>query len=483
MKKITAMLLVLLIIMASVSAYAAEHAQDAMELTPNAKAEVVYGDLTGDGKVELADVRIALRGVLRLIKLDEGQYAAIDVDGEEGVGLRDVRYILRYALNLINTFPVQKPPAPTNSRVLVAYFSATNTTEKLAQYVADGLQADVYEIIPEIPYTNADLNYGDPSSRTSMEKNDANARPAISGSIANMEQYDIIFLGYPIWFGQAPKIISTFLESYDFTGKTIVPFCTSGSSPIGSSAVNIHNLAGSAKWLEGRRFGGNSSRSEVIEWVNGLELGLNGMPSEPAATVQPSQPVQTPTLSPSTTSPKPSEAVQTKTPSPSTTSPKPSEDVQTQSPSSSTASPKPSEDVQTQPPSPSTTSPKPNDEKEEADYMLNIQIGEHLLTATLEQNSSTDALTKMLSNGPVTIHMQDYANMEKVGDLPESLPRNDEHINTEAGDLILYQGISFVIYYDTNSWSLTRLGKINAITQQELKDILGDGNVTIVLSI
>lgn len=193
--------------------------------------------------------------------------------------------------------------------------------------------------------------------------------------------------------------------------------------------MDIHNLAGSAKWLEGRRFGGNSSRSEVMEWVNGLELGLNGMPSEPAATIQPSEPVNTQT------------------------------------------------------PSPSAASPKPNDEKEESDKMLNIQIGEHLLTATLEQNSSTEALLKMLSNGPVTIHMQDYANMEKVGDLPESLPRNDEQINTEAGDLILYQGKTFSIYYDTNSWSLTRLGKINNITQQELKDILGDGNVTIVLSI
>ncbi len=124
-----------------------------------------------------------------------------------------------------------------------------------------------------------------------------------------------------------------------------------------------------------------------------------------------------------------------------------------------------------------------SDEKEELEYMMNIQIGERLLTATLEQNSSAEALLELLSDGPVTIDMSDYANMEKVGTLPESLPRNDESIHTDACDLILYQGNSFVIYYDTNSWSLTRLGKIDNITKSELKDILGTGDVTVVLSL
>lgn len=123
------------------------------------------------------------------------------------------------------------------------------------------------------------------------------------------------------------------------------------------------------------------------------------------------------------------------------------------------------------------------EQEEENDMKMNIQIGENLLTATLVENSSTEALLKMLSEGPVTVSMNDYANMEKVGALPESLPRNDEQISTEAGDLILYQGNSFVIYYDTNSWSLTRLGKVDNVTQQELKDILGDGSVTAVLSL
>lgn len=131
----------------------------------------------------------------------------------------------------------------------------------------------------------------------------------------------------------------------------------------------------------------------------------------------------------------------------------------------------------------STFESQQNKDKEEKEAMINIEIGEHLLTATLVQNSSTKALLEMLSEGPVTINMNDYANMEKVGSLPESLPRNDERISTDAGDLILYQGNSFVIYYDTNSWSLTRLGRINDVTKQELKEILGSGSVTAVMSL
>lgn len=130
-----------------------------------------------------------------------------------------------------------------------------------------------------------------------------------------------------------------------------------------------------------------------------------------------------------------------------------------------------------------STEPQTNKNQEEKEMVMNIQIGEHVLTATLVQNSSTEALVEMLSEGPVTIDMNDYANMEKVGLLPANLPRNDKQISTAAGDLILYQGNSFVIYYDTNAWSLTRLGKIENVTQQELKEILGSGSVTAVLSL
>lgn len=163
----------------------------------------------------------------------------------------------------------------SGKKILIAYFSATNNTEGIANHLKEILDADLYEIVPETPYTSADLNYGDPSSRTSREQNDNAARPAISGNVENMEQYDVIFLGYPIWWGQAPKIISTFLESYDLSGKTIVPFCTSGSSGIGSSATNLHSLASGAAWLDGQRFGGGAYQSTVESWVNGLGLTLN----------------------------------------------------------------------------------------------------------------------------------------------------------------------------------------------------------------
>lgn len=157
-----------------------------------------------------------------------------------------------------------------SAKILVAYFSATNTTRPLAGYIADGLGTDLFEIVPETPYTSADLNYGNSSSRTSIEMNDPDSRPAISGTVEDMGQYDVVFLGYPIWWGEAPRIISTFLESYDFSGKTIIPFCTSGSSGIGSSAENLHPLAGGAAWLDGRRFSGGTGRDAMIEWANGM---------------------------------------------------------------------------------------------------------------------------------------------------------------------------------------------------------------------
>jgi len=172
------------------------------------------------------------------------------------------------------TTPTEPDTTPSEGgRILIAYFSATNNTESIANHLDAILDADIYEITPETPYTSADLDYNT-DCRANREQNDASARPAISGSVDNMEQYDVIFLGYPIWWGQAPKIIYTFLESYDLGGKTIVPFCTSGSSGIGSSATNLHSLASGATWLDGQRFSGGASQSTVETWVNGLGLTL-----------------------------------------------------------------------------------------------------------------------------------------------------------------------------------------------------------------
>lgn len=158
------------------------------------------------------------------------------------------------------------------TKVLVTYFSATNTTQGIAEHIANGLNGDIYEIVPEEPYTDADLNYNDNNSRTTIEMNDPDARPAITGSVEDMEQYDIVFIGYPIWWGEAPRIVSTFVESYDFSGKTIVPFCTSGGSGVGSSATNLEQLTDGADWLPGKRLNGSDSQDTVMVWVNGLGL-------------------------------------------------------------------------------------------------------------------------------------------------------------------------------------------------------------------
>jgi len=165
-------------------------------------------------------------------------------------------------------------PVPSQKKVLVAYFSCTNTTEGVAQTLksALGVDATLYEITPQEPYTNEDLAYSNNNCRANREQNDSTARPQISGSVSNMQDYDIVFLGYPIWWGKAPKIINTFLESYNFSGKTIVPFCTSGGS--GYNDSTIRSSASGATWISGRRFSGNASQSDLAAWVNGLNLDL-----------------------------------------------------------------------------------------------------------------------------------------------------------------------------------------------------------------
>lgn len=157
--------------------------------------------------------------------------------------------------------------ADVSSKTLVVYFSCTGTTKPLAEYAAEITGADLYEIVAEDPYTEADLAYYT-NGRADQEQNDPDARPAISGGVENMDEYDTIILGYPIWHGQAPRIISTFLESYDFSGKTIIPFCTSHSSGIGSSADDLHILCSdSAVWLDGRRFEAGTSKEIIEEWI------------------------------------------------------------------------------------------------------------------------------------------------------------------------------------------------------------------------
>ena len=170
--------------------------------------------------------------------------------------------------------PTPDPTPEEGTDVLVAYFSATGNTENIAEHLVSILDADLYEIVPQVPYTSEDLNYSNSDCRANQEQNAPTARPAISGSVENMEDYEVIFLGYPIWWGDAPKIISTFLETYDFDGKTIVPFCTSGSSSIGGSVSDLEALTDGATWLEGQRFSGSASQETVSQWVDSLDLDL-----------------------------------------------------------------------------------------------------------------------------------------------------------------------------------------------------------------
>ena len=154
-------------------------------------------------------------------------------------------------------------------KILVAYFSATGTTKGVAEHIANGLNADIYEIVPEEAYTDADLDYNDNNSRTTIEMNDPDARPAISGSVENMEQYDIIFVGV-IWWYVAPTIINTFLESYDFSGKTIVPFATSGGSGMGSTNEKLAPSCPGAILMKGKMLNGLLSQEELKAWVKSL---------------------------------------------------------------------------------------------------------------------------------------------------------------------------------------------------------------------
>ena len=162
----------------------------------------------------------------------------------------------------------------TEGSVLVAYFSATGNTEGIAQHLQNILDADLYEIVPEMPYTDEDLNYNNDSCRANQEQNDSAARPGITGTLENPEDYDVVFLGYPIWWGQAPKVMYTFLENCDFGDAAIVPFCTSGSSGIGSSADGLQELTANAQWLDGQRFSGGASQDEVAQWVDSLGLNI-----------------------------------------------------------------------------------------------------------------------------------------------------------------------------------------------------------------
>lgn len=159
-----------------------------------------------------------------------------------------------------------------NTKILVVCFSATGNTKAVAEKVVEVTGADYFEIVPEEPYSEDDLNYSDDSCRANLEQQDENARPTISGSIENMDQYEVLLIGHPIWWGMEPRIIDTFMESYDFSGKTLANFCTSGGSGISTSTDNLKELSPNANWLDGRRFSGDVNMDEIQEWIDSLDM-------------------------------------------------------------------------------------------------------------------------------------------------------------------------------------------------------------------
>jgi len=155
-----------------------------------------------------------------------------------------------------------------NDKVLVAYFSATGNTKSVAEQLASAINADLFEIVPEQAYTSDDLNWHNDQSRSSIEMGDKTSRPAIASKIDDISQYKIVFVGSPIWWGREPSIMDTFIESYDFAGKTVIPFVTSGSSDIGNYGANLQSLAPDAKVLTGKRFPNDVTAEELKTWAD-----------------------------------------------------------------------------------------------------------------------------------------------------------------------------------------------------------------------
>lgn len=155
------------------------------------------------------------------------------------------------------------------SKKLVAFFSCTGTTKMVAENLSKAIGGDLFEIVPTKLYTNTDLNWTDKTSRSSLEMNDKNSRPEIATKVNNMEDYDTIFIGFPIWWYVAPRIINTFLESYVFSGKKIIVFYTSGGSGLGNTVADLgKSISSDTEIIEGKRFGVNTSMEELKEWAN-----------------------------------------------------------------------------------------------------------------------------------------------------------------------------------------------------------------------
>lgn len=170
-----------------------------------------------------------------------------------------------------NAAPQQESSEGAGDAVVV-YFSATGNTEHIAGLIAEATGADTFRIEPQEPYTEADLAYSDAGSRVSQERESGETVPLVSTEVPGWESYDIVYFGFPIWWGDPAWPVNGFVTANDFTGKTVVPFCTSGSSGIGDAGAQLAELAGSGEWLEGERFSSDATADEVAAWIDGLAL-------------------------------------------------------------------------------------------------------------------------------------------------------------------------------------------------------------------
>lgn len=351
-------------------------------------------DLSADAKAPVAsDYKYTIQDVINLQDFLLSRQTEEDLTGKPYDFDNDDRWSV-FDLCLMRREIIDQMNTQSDNDTLVIYFSRTGNTEKIADYLIELTNADSYVIEAAVPYSDADIKYQDDNCRANQEQNDKTVRPEIADPIESIDSYNTIFLGYPIWWGQEPRIIDTFLESYDFSDKTVIPFCTSGSSGIAASEKNIADLVLIGDQLEGRRFSASATKDDVKEWVDTLPL---------------------------------------------------------------------------------------NNEKSEPKLLLSVNGQE--LTASFVDSSAAEELAEKLKAEPVTITLNEYGGFEKVGKLPWSLTRSDASTETEPCDIMLYQGNQMTIFYNSNSWSYTKLGHIDNITQNELKAILGEGNVTVTLSL
>lgn len=162
-------------------------------------------------------------------------------------------------------------PAAPEGKSIVVYYSATGNTKRAAETIAKETGSDIYAITPKVPYTEADLDYNNSTSRVSKEHRDSSIRPEYTGDVSNWDNYKVVYLGYPIWWGEAPAIVYTFTEHHNFDGKTVIPFATSYCSPLGDSGDNLSRAAKTGTWLPGECFTGGGKTDDVLNWIHSVK--------------------------------------------------------------------------------------------------------------------------------------------------------------------------------------------------------------------